>query len=184
MSTYLTDAQPKFDKILEHLKDELGAIRSGRATPALVEHVKVEAYGTLTPLIELASISAPEPRLLVINPWDKAILKDVERALQAANVGASPVVDGQIIRLNMPALSEERRRELMKVATTKVEEEKAAIRRVREEILKTAKDDKAAGKLREDEFFVLQKDLQKTIDDLTEKVKQLVEHKEQEMMTI
>lgn len=105
--TYLNDAKPKFDRVLEHFKTELGSIRSGRATPALVEQVKVEAYGTLTPLIELASISAPETRVLVVNPWDKGILKDVERALQAANVGASPVVDGQIIRLNFPQLTEE-----------------------------------------------------------------------------
>lgn len=182
--TYLNYAKPKFDRVLEHFKTELGSIRSGRATPALVEQVKVEAYGTLTPLIELASISAPETRVLVVNPWDKGILKDVERALQAANVGASPVVDGQIIRLNFPQLTEERRRDLMKLVTAKVEEAKAAIRRVREEVLKQGKDDKAAGKLREDEFFVLQKDLQKTIDDISDRVKQQVAHKEQEIMTI
>ncbi len=184
MNQHLELAKPKFAKTLEHFKAELATVRSGRATPSLVEHVKVEAYGTLTPLIELASITAPEPKLVVVSPWDKNILKDVERALQAANLGMSPVVDGTIIRLNLPALTEERRRELVKLVNAKHEEAKGTIRRVREDVLKGFKDQKTDGKLPEDEFFMVQKDLQKLVDEINTQLKQLADGKEKEVMTI
>ncbi len=184
MNQQLTTAKQKFAKAIEHFTGELATIRSGRATPALVEHVKVEAYGTVTPLIELAGISAPEPKLVIISPWDKGILKDVERALQAANLGMSPVIDGVVIRLNLPPLSEERRREFVKLVGLKHEEAKAAIRHTREEVLKGIKDQKTAGTLPEDEFFLLQKDLQKLVDEVNTQAKQASEAKEKEIMTI
>lgn len=184
MHPYLEQAKQKFIKALEHLHGELGSIRSGRATPALIEQIKVEAYGTFTPLIELASIAAPETRLLVVQPWDKSILKDIERALQQSNIGASPVIDGQLIRLNLPSLSEERRREFVKLVNNRIEETKGVFRHIREEVLKLAKDEKTAGKLPEDEFFVAQKDLQKLVDDYNEKIKKIGEDKEREIMTI
>lgn len=180
----LENAKQKFDRALEHLQQDLGTLRSGRATPALVEHVKVEAYGTVTPLIELASITAPEPRLVVVSPWDKGIIKDVERALSAANLGMTPIIDGAILRLNLPHLSEERRRELVKLSKVKLEEARVAIRNVREEVLRRLKEDKTKGTLGEDGFFVAQKDLQKLMDDYNERIKSMGEEKEKDIMTV
>lgn len=176
--------QPKFAKALEHLMGELSALRSGRATPALVENVKVEAYGTMMPLLELASISTPEPRLLVVSPWDKALTKDIERALQLANLGMTPTVDGTVIRLNLPQLTEERRRELVKVVKAKIEESRVTIRNVREEALKLMKDLKGSGGMTEDDFFAAQKDMQKLVDEQNEHIKRSGEEKEKEIMTL
>lgn len=184
MHQSITRALPKFAGAIEHLKGELGTLRSGRAAPALIEHVKVEAYGTTVPLVELASITAPEPRLLVVSPWDKATLKDIERALQAANLGMSPTVDSAVIRLTLPSLTEERRRELVKLVRGKLEEARVAIRNIREEVLKVMKEQKGSGSMSEDEFFVAQKDLQKLVDEQNEHLKRLGEDKEKEIMTV
>lgn len=184
MHTQLTPVSPKLNKVIEHLRNELAGIRSGRATPALVEHIKVEAYGAFTPLIELASITAPEPRLLTVSPWDKSIIKEVEKALQAANLGVQPTVDGTLVRLNFPALTEERRHELTKLVNTKLEEAKVSIRNVREETLKHIKDKKTSGEISEDEFFLIQKELQKMVDENNELIKQIGADKEKEIMTI
>ncbi len=184
MKKLFTEALDKFDKVREHLKTQLSAIRSGRAMPALVEQIKIEAYGTMTPLIELAGITAPEPRILVISPWDKSIIKEVEKALQMSNLGAQPVVDGVVIRLNFPALTEERRKELVKIVNSKLEEARVAVRNIREEIIKSFKDKKNTGEISEDDFFAAQKELQKIIDDQNEIIKKMGEEKEKEIMTI
>jgi len=184
MSDYLQPHLDLFSKVVERFIQELKLIRSGRAAPSLIEQVKVEAYGTLTPLIELASITAPEPRLLVVQPWDKGIIKDIERSLQAANLGVSPVVDGTLLRLNWPALSEERRRELVKQVNVKMEEAKVGIRNAREEILKQFKADKTEGIISEDIFFSIQKELQKVVDKYNEDLKTVATLKEKEIMTI
>ena len=180
----LDNLKPKFSKVIEHLKGELGSLRSGRATPLLVENVAVEAYGTTTPLKELASINTPEPRLLIISPWDKGIIKDVEKALQVVNLGASPVIDGAVIRINLPPLSEERRKELVKILNTKLEEARIGVRSVREDSLKDFKQQKSNGDVSEDEFFVVQKDMQKIVDDFSTQIKKIGEDKEKEIMTI
>lgn len=177
-------AKQKFEKVLEHLRGEFASLRSGRATPALVEHVRVEAYGTTTPLIELASISAPEPKLIVVSPWDTSITKEVERALQAANLGMTPTVDGTVIRLNLPPLNEERRRELVKVLKGKLEEARVAIRNAREEILRTLKDQKTKGTVNEDDFFSAQRELQKVVDDYNDRIKAMGDEKEKDIMTV
>lgn len=184
MKQYIEQIKPKFDKAIDHLKMQLATVRSGRATPALAENIKIEAYGTMTPLIELAGITSPEPRLLVVSPWDKSIIKDIEKALQAANLGAQPVVDGAVIRLNFPSLTEERRRELTKVMNNKLEEAKVSVRNIREESLKQWKDQKNNGDISEDEFFGIQKELQKIVDEQNELIKKLGEDKEKEIMTI
>lgn len=173
-----------FTSVLQHLSQELATLRSGRATPALVEHVRVEAYGTVTPLLELASITAPEPRLLIISPWDKSIIKDVERALQAANLGMNPTVDGMVLRLSLPQLTEELRKELVKIVKSKLEEAKVAVRNIREDIVKKSRDSKSQGTLSEDQFFVAQKDLQKAVDEVNNEIKLIGEEKEREIMTI
>lgn len=184
MKQLIENTKPKLDKVIDHLKTQLSAIRSGRATPALVEHVKVEAYGTMTPLIELAGITAPEPRLLVVSPWDKAIIKEVEKALQVANLGVQPIIDGAIVRLNFPQLSEERRRELVKLVNNKLEESRVASRNTREEVMKELKEKKSNGEVSEDDFFAGQKELQKLIDEQNELIKTLGDDKEKEIMTI
>ncbi len=180
----LQDTKQKFNKTTEHFQSELSALRSGRAVPALVEQVRVEAYDTFTPLKELAQITAPEPRLLVVSPWDKSIIKEVEKALQTANLGSSPVIDGQIIRVNLPALNEERRRELVKIVGAKAEEARGAIRAARESALKEFKNQKTAGEISEDQFFAEQKELQKLVDSANEEIKKISEAKEKELMTI
>jgi len=121
---------------------------------------------------------------LSLGPWDKSIIKEVEKALQAANLGVQPTVDGDVVRLNFPSLTEERRRELVKMVNNKLEETKVAIRNVREEIMKELKEQKGTGEISEDDFFATQKDLQKIIDEQNESIKQLGEEKEKEIMTI
>lgn len=184
MNQFMSEVQPKFERTLAHLRRELASLRSSRVTPALVEHVMVEAYGTLTPLIELSGITAPEPRLLVVSPWDKTIIKEVQTALQTADLGVQPVVDGALVRLNFPPLTEERRRELVKVMNTKLEEARVAVRAVREEALKHLKEQKTAGSVSEDDFFAAQKELQKAVDEHNETIRQLGADKEKEIMTI
>ncbi len=184
MLPQLNNLTASLDKTLDHFKSELSALRSGRVTPALVEHVKVEAYGTMTPLIELASINAPEPRLIIIQPWDKSITKEIDKSLQAANLGVRPVIDGALIRLNFPALNEERRHELVKQLGVKAEETKVAVKNTREDMLKSLKADKESGQLSEDNFFLAQKELQKIIDDYNTRIKKISEDKEKEVMTI
>ncbi|MFA4818862.1 MAG: ribosome recycling factor [Patescibacteria group bacterium] len=184
MLSQLNELTPDLDKILQHFKSELATLRSGRVMPSLVEHLKVEAYGTLTPLIELASINAPEPRLIVVQPWDKNIIRDIDKALQAANLGVAPVIDGALIRLNFPSLTEDKRKELVKQVGIKAEEAKVSVKNVREDTHKTLKADKDAGSLAEDNFFIAQKELQKIVDDYNGRIKKIAEDKAKEIMTI
>ncbi|MFZ5390856.1 MAG: ribosome recycling factor [Patescibacteria group bacterium] len=184
MSLSINNYQTDFEKVVDHFKQELKLIRSGRAMPSLVENIKIEAYGTMTPLIELASISAPEPRLIVVQPWDKSIIKEVDKGLQASNLGVSPVIDGAVIRLNFPSLTEERRRETVKLLNHKLEEAKVGVRNVREQVLKDFKAAKGEGQLTEDDWFASQKELQKVVDEYNDKLKQLSIDKEKEIMTV
>lgn len=125
------DAESRMRKAMDALHHNLGSIRTGRASPALLDRVHVEYYGTSTPLNQLAGVSAPEPRLLVIQPWDQGSMSAIERAIQQSDLGLVPNNDGQLIRLNIPALTEERRKELVKVVHSTVEESKVAVRNIR-----------------------------------------------------
>lgn len=178
------DIKLSFDKAIDHLIQECAGLRSGRVSPALVEQVKIETYGSIMPLLELASINTPEPRLIVVQPWDPSIIRDIEKGLLAANVGASPVIDGALIRLNFPSLTEERRKELVKQLGGKLEEAKVAIRNVREDVLKKMKNAKTAGEMTEDDFFGEQKDMQKIVDDYNAKIKKIGDDKEKDIMTV
>lgn len=184
MKTLIEHTKLKLDKVIDHLKTQLASIRSGRVAPSLVENIKVEAYGSMTPLIELASITSPEPRLLLISPWDKSLLKEIEKSLLSANLGVQPAVDGNLIRLNFPPLTEERRRELSKTMNIKLEEAKVGVRNVREEVLKDLKEKKNSGQISEDDFFLAQKELQKLIDEYNKIIKDLGQEKEKEIMTV
>lgn len=180
----LEDASEHMDKCIEHLRHELMSIRAGRATPAMLENVRVDYYGTSTPLSQMASINAPQPDMLVVQPWDASALRDVEKAIMASNLGLNPANDGQLIRLPVPPLSEERRRDLAKVAKSVAEDAKVAIRNVR----RTAKDDikktQEAEKLQEDMRYEAEDELQQMTDKHVGKVDALLDHKEKEIMEV
>ncbi len=174
----------EFNKILEHLNLDLKTLRSGRATPTLVENIMVNAYNVKTPLKQLASIHTPEPRLIVIEPWDKGLLKDVEKGIADAQVNLTPNNDGSVIRIQIPPLTEESRKDIIKILHQKLEEGRISIRKLREEEMKNLKKSKENGDVSEDDFFKLQKQLQIIVDDFNEQIKNLGEQKEQEIMTV
>ncbi len=175
---------PKFDKVIDHLVDNLKGLRSGRATPALVEDVMVESYGSKMPLKQLANISVPQPRLLVIEPWDKNTLKDIEKALYDAGTNLSIVNDGEVIRINLPTMTEEDKQAIVKLVHKYLEEARIGIRQVREEMMRKLKQEKEAKEISEDDFFHLQKKVQELVDDYNNKIKELGQQKEEEVLSV
>jgi len=173
-----------FEDAIEHLNVEMGKIRTGRANPALVEGLIVDYYGTKTPLKQIASINAPEARLLVIQPWDKGALVYIESALRESDMGFNPNNDGQVIRINIPALTEERRKELVKVLNQRAEDAKISIRNIREEAWKEIQEAEKEGKMSEDDKFSGKDYLQKIVDEYNKKIEEVREKKETEIMTI
>ncbi|MFH1460814.1 MAG: ribosome recycling factor [Patescibacteria group bacterium] len=176
--------KPSLDKTIGYLKSELAGLQAGRATPSLLEDLEVEAYQQKITLKQLAAIQTPEPRLIVIRPWDKTIVKNIESALRKSNLGISPVAEGDFIRLNIPPLSEERRKELVKIVQEKVEECRISVRRQREEVWRQIQDMEQAGDLREDDKFRAKDELQKVIDEYNEKIEGIKKKKEAEIMTV
>ena len=180
----LTETEDRMKKTVEVLEADLRGIRTGRASPALVERVRVEYYGTPTNLVELASISAPEPQLLIIRPWDVTSLKEIERAIFQSDLGLTPSNDGKIIRLTIPPLTEERRKELSKVVAKRVEEARVAVRNCRRDGLSTLKDFEKEKLFSEDEFYVGKDDLQKLADRVIELVDGIGDAKEQDILEL
>lgn len=180
----ITKKEPQFQKTVEHLKHELATLRTGRASASLVEHLEVEYYGTKTPLIQLAQIGIPEPRTISIQPYDKNALKDIEKAIQASNLGINPVNDGNFVRLNIPQMTEERRKELVKVVSSMSEKTRVSVRNVREEIWREIQKQEKDGKISEDDKISAKEDLQKMVDKYNEEIKKLAESKEREVLTI
>ncbi|MGI6126064.1 MAG: ribosome recycling factor [Planifilum sp.] len=174
----------KMEKAIQVLKKDLASLRAGRATPALLEKVTVSYYGSEMPVNQLASISAPEPRLLVIQPWDKSALTEIERAILKSELGLTPTNDGNVIRITIPALTEERRAELVKVVKKSGEDSKVAIRNIRrdanEEIKKLGKN----GEISEDEVRRGQDEIQKLTDGYIQKVDEVIGAKEKEIMEV
>ncbi len=174
----------QFDKTLEFLKTDLNTLRTGRISPSIVEKIKVEAYGVVSELLQLASISSPEPQTIAIKPWDKGVLKDIERAIQISDLNINPVMDSDLIRLNFPPLTEERRKDLVKVLHKKLEEGRIILRgqreKVKDEIMALEKD----KQMSEDEKFQALKDLDNMIKEYNDKIKDLGDKKEEEIMTI
>lgn len=173
-----------FAGVVSSLQKDLSGLRTGRAIPALLEDIQVEVYGSNMPLQQLASITAPEPRLLVVQPWDTQTIKEVEKAIRQTELGLNPVVDGVIIRVPFPALTEEKRKELVKFMHVKLEEAKVKLRQMRETTLKEWKTKKTAGEMSEDDFFRLEKDLQVLVDETNQHIESMGEDKEKEMLTI
>ncbi len=178
----LKEAEEKMSKAVEALRRDLVTIRTGRASPALVEGLQVECYGASAPLSQLAAISVPEPRLIAIRPWDPSIIENIERAILKSDLGLTPVNDGKIIRLSIPRLTEERRRELTKLVSQRVEEGKVAVRIHRRDALKELRELQKEGEISEDEFYRAKDDLQEITDKFTAKMDELGQKKEKEIM--
>jgi len=171
-------------KTIDHLAQELQSIRTGRANPALVESLVVEAYGTPTPLLQLAAISAPEPRMILIQAWDTSINKDIERAISQSPLGITPVVDGKSIRLPFPAMTEDRRHALQKVVNEKGEEARVSVRNIREDIIKHLRKEEKDGALSEDQLELELKHLQEMVTATLADIESAVEAKEKELTVI
>jgi ribosome recycling factor len=183
-SDLVKQKSPEFEGVLSHLQDELRGLRTGRASTALVEGLQVEAYGTMQNLRDMAQISVPEARQIFIQPWDKSVLKDIEKAVQASTLGINPVNDGTGIRLTMPALTEERRKELTKVVGQYAEAARISVRNVRESIIKELKKMQDSGEVSEDERFRGEEQIQKKVEEINVRIRELAEVKEQEIMTV
>lgn len=166
------------------LEEDLAAIRTGRASPALVERLSVEYYGTPTALIELATISAPEPRMLTIRPFDPASIKDIERAIQTSDLGLTPSNDGKMIRLTIPALTEERRLELVRVVKSRSEEARVAVRNVRRDTQNDMRDFEKEKLISADDLKRGEDDLQKLTDRYVEQINETCDRKEKEVMEV
>ncbi|MFH1142868.1 MAG: ribosome recycling factor [Candidatus Uhrbacteria bacterium] len=184
MFEVIEEAKPRFIKAVEFLQSELSTIRTGRATPALVENIMVEAYGAETPVKGLATINVPDAKTLVVDPWDKSVLKNIETAIRKADIGINPVVDSNILRLVMPEMTEENRKEMVKKMKERLEEAKVKIRAVREEARSRIGQMEKDKEISEDEKYKYQEDLDKATKEHSEKIDQIGKAKEEEIMTI
>lgn len=184
MESVLKDCDKKMDKAILNLEKEFSRLRTGRASTGLVEGVTVDYYGTLTPLNQLASISIPDSRTISIQPWDRNAFSSVEKAIMKSDLGLNPVNDGKVIRINIPPLTEERRRDLVKIAKKYAEDAKIAIRNIRRDANDVIKKMKNNKELNEDEMHKGQDEVQKITDSYVEKSDQVLEIKEKEIMEI
>jgi len=180
----LEELREHMQKSVDALQDDLLSIRTGRASPALVERLLVEYYGTATPLNQMASIAAPEPRLLVIRPWDPSSLGDIERAILKSDIGLTPMNDGVLIRLSIPRLTEERRRELVKVVSRRVEEGRVAVRNLRRDALQDLKEFEKEKLIPEDDFYRGKDKVQELTDEFVKTIDEIGQRKEEEVMEI
>lgn len=178
------DAERRMQKAIEALKQDLNAIRAGRANSALVERVMIDYYGTPTPVHQVASISVPDARLLVIQPWDRKLLTDIEKAIQKSDLGINPTNDGQVIRLNIPPMSEDRRRDLIKGLHKKLDEHKIAIRNVRRDIQDKLRDREKKKEVSEDELKRSSERLQKLTDRFIDEMDKVGKTKELEILEV
>ncbi|HWA09408.1 MAG TPA: ribosome recycling factor [Opitutaceae bacterium] len=180
MSPILSDTHAKMKKAVDYTLHEFSAIHTGKATPAMVEGVMVEAYGSMMRLKECAAISTPDPRLIQVQPWDAGLVKAVEKAIQAANLGFNPVVDGKLVRIPLPDMSRERRLEFVKTANKLAEEGRVHVRNVRRDALESVK----KAKLPEDEGKRLEKEIQAATDKAIKDINDHLAHKEKELLAV
>ncbi|MBV9789029.1 MAG: ribosome recycling factor [Chloroflexi bacterium] len=180
----LNQAETKMKKAVEALRHHLNSIRTGRASPALVEHLHVEYYGSEMPLNQLANISAPEARMLVIQPWDKGAMKAIEKAIQNSDLGLNPNNDGQVIRLSIPQLTEQRRKDLVKLVKKEVEEQKVSLRNVRRDGQTDLKKLESDKQISEDELKRAQEKLEQLTAQYTKELDQVGQTKEQEVLEV
>ncbi|MBI2640065.1 MAG: ribosome recycling factor [Candidatus Sungbacteria bacterium] len=178
------DFKSKLEKIIANLKSEIATLRTGRASSALVEDIEVDYYGAKTPIKALASISSPEPRTLVIQPWDKNAIQPIEKVIRDSSLGLNPAVDKDLIRLTIPQLTEERRKDLLKVLGRHVEDARIQVRREREEALKEIDRKEKAKEISEDEKFRQKSEIQKAVDEANKKIEEVAATKEKEIMNV
>jgi ribosome recycling factor len=179
---HVTDGKDKMHKAVVHLQDEFGAIRTGRANPAMVEKLKVDYYGSETPLQQLAGFTVPEPRVLVISPYDKSSIKAIEKAIQSSDLGVTPSNDGQVIRLTFPELTADRRKEYVKVAKHKAEDARVAVRNVRRHVRQELEHLAKDGEISDDEVVRIEKELEKATQEVVAEVDRILESKEKELL--
>ena len=172
------------NKTISVYEEKLSEVRAGRANPAILNKVKIDYYGTPTPINQVAGVSVPEARLIVIQPWDVSVLKDIEKAILASDIGINPNNDGKVIRLAFPELNEERRKELVKDIRKTAEEAKVAVRSIRRDGIDTAKTAQKNGEMTEDELSVAEAKIQKMTDANIAEIDQILEKKEKEIMTV
>lgn len=180
----MRDGKVRMEDVIEATKKAFAGIRTGRANPGLLDRIVVSYYGTPTPLNQMASVSVPEPRLLVITPWDKSAIKDIEKAILISDLGLVPTNDGSVIRIAIPSLTEERRKDLVRLVRQDAEEHRISIRNIRREMNDAVKKMEKSGDVSEDESRRLQDDIQKQTDDFIAEVDSLLEAKEKEIMEV
>ena len=179
-----TNIKEKMDKTINVYNEKLSEVRAGRANPAILNKVRIDYYGTPTPINQVAGVSVPEARLIVIQPWDMSILKEIEKAIIASDIGINPNNDGKVIRLSFPELTEERRKELVKDIKKMAEEAKIAIRAVRRDGIEEAKANQKEGNMTEDELKQAEDQIQKMKDKSVEEIDKILENKEKEVMSV
>ena len=184
MEAFLKDMEEKMQKTIEFTRKDFTTIRTGRATPAVLDRITVDSYGQNMPLKQVASISVPDPRSLLIQPWDRSLAGEIEKALQKADLGINPMNDGKVIRLNFPPLSEERRKDLVKVIKKKGEENKVSLRNLRRETLELLKNMKKDGQITEDDLKLFEEQVQKITDKYAVEIDKTIEAKEKEIMEV
>lgn len=177
-----SDLRDRMNKAVETLESEYRRLRTGRASISLVDAIRVDYYGTPTPLSQLATLTIPDPRTIMIQPWDTSVVGDIEKAILKSELGLTPMNDGKAIRINIPPLTAERRRDLVKVVKKKAEESKVAVRNIRRDINEKIKDLKKDKQVSEDEQFRAQDDIQKATDDYVKKIDSVCGTKEKEIL--
>lgn len=178
------DVKAKMDKAIGAMESDFAGIRAGRANPAILDKVTVDYYGTMTPIAQVGTISVPDPRMLMIQPWDASILKDIEKAILASDLGLTPNNDGKAIRLSFPAPTEERRKELTKTASKRAEEAKVAVRNIRRDAIDAFKAQKKNNEITEDDLKSAETDIQKITDKAIKEIDELAAAKSKEIMEI
>ena len=184
MSVDFNEFSRRMDKTLEVLGENFGSVRAGRANAKVLDRISVEYYGQETPLNGVATISSPDARTLVIQPWDAKLLKDIQKAIQASDLGINPQNDGKSIRLSFPQLTEERRKDLVKQIRKYTEGGKVAVRNIRRDAMENFKKQQKASEITEDELKMAEKDLQKLTDDSCKELDKLLENKEKELLSV
>lgn len=180
----IKEADTRMKGAVQSLEEDLTGIRTGRASPALVERLQVEYYGAPVPLVQLASISVPDPRALLIRPFDATSLKAIERGILASDLGLTPNNDGKVIRLNLPPLTEERRRDLVKIVHNRLEESRIAIRNIRRDLIKDLREFEKEKLISEDDLKKAEEELQKMTDKFVQQIDGIGQHKEKEIMEV
>ncbi len=180
----LATHKPQFEKTMEHFHHELSSVRTGRANPALLGTVMVDSYGSKVPIQQVANITVSDAKTLTISPWDKGQIQEIEKGIMAANLGFTPSNDGNVVRINLPPLTEDRRKEMVKLVGQIAENAKIGIRQVREDILKAVKREESEGSATKDDVASAQKKVQEVIDDYNKQIKEIAEEKEKELMTV